>query len=251
MQEKLEHNNKLLESDLNNNQIDSFEHELRDLCIQLELQIDYDPSLSQSETIYAMLQSIKFSLTGNTLDKSLDPFNDSREHQKAVCEFLSEIDEAQERVLDISQKLECETICRKTSEIQCVASEEALASAKEKITTLEQVIKDMGEQVKCLESNLESAQDQKRCLEQCIREKDSSAQKIAKDAKDIETHLHQAKYQHQKSELKYERASSEIESCQKLAIELKTILIEKVSTFIICHGLLSVFHVFLMETITC
>ena len=122
---------------------------------------------------------------------SASTLNDSNGHELEVSEFLSEIEEAKQRVEDMSFKLESEAAGRMQSEMQHAAGAEALASANDKIATLEERIGEMED-----------------------RHRKKAIELLA---------------QRRKSELKYERAQSEIESCQKLAIQLKTSIIEKVS----------------------
>ena len=100
----------------------------------------------------------------------------------------------------MSHNLDSEEIFRKQSEMQCIAGKEVLTNGKKQTTSLEQRIRDM----------------------------DLSAQLKSKDTKDLETHLQQVKGQQRKSELKFEGAQTEIASCQKLAIELKTMIFDKV-----------------------
>ena len=220
MQERLEHQNNLIESDLKNNQLVSVEHELRDLCIQLEAHDVLDSSLSQSESISAMLQMVKMAVTNK---------NDLKEESDSVCEFLSEIEEAQQRVVEMSQQLEKETFCRKQSETQCVAGEAALAEAKETINSLEEDKREREADMKKLENEQES-------IKQRIIELDEYALSKTKEAKDLASQLEQVTNQQRKSELKWEQASSEIESCQEYLLELKSTLIEKVCAALLCDN---------------
>ncbi|KAL9189780.1 hypothetical protein ACHAXT_009455 [Thalassiosira profunda] len=167
--------------------LNAVEHELRDLCIQLDAPTPQDSDLSQHNAIHEMLQSLR-RLQERSI-ASANTLNDSNGHELEVSEFLSEIEEAKQRVEDMSFKLESEAAGRMQSEMQHAAGAEALASANDKIATLEERIGEM---------------------EDCHRKK--AIELLA---------------QRRKSELKYERAQSEIESCQKLAIQLKTSIIEK------------------------
>ena len=173
--------------------MNTVEHELRDLCILFEVQTVQDVSLSQnediqlcesqSESIHSMLQSLKMKQSSKP-EQSSDPLNDSRDHQNTICELLSEIDHAKKKVGDMSYKLESEVICRKQSEMECFAGQEALAWAKKQIQTLEQRLRDVEE----------------------------SSHLKTHEAKVLETQLQQVKGQQKKSEAKYERALTEIES---------------------------------------
>lgn len=133
---------------------------------------------------------------GGKADQHSDPLYDSGEHQHDVCDLLSEIEEAKQKVVDMDRK-------RKQSKMQCIAKEEDLAVAKDKIATLEDRIRAM----------------------------DEYAQLKSTEANDMKSHLQQIKSKLRKMELKHENAQSEIESCQKLIIELKTVIIEKVRQF--------------------
>ena len=86
----------------------------------------------------------------------------------------------------MNHTLENEVLCRKQSEIQCIAREESLAWAKKQIQSLEQRIQDM----------------------------DETCQLKIREVKDLETQLQQVKGQQHKSESKYEQALIEIESCK-------------------------------------
>ena len=120
----------------------------------------------------------------------------SDEHQHDVCDLLSEIEDAKQKVVDMDRK-------RKQSKMQCIAKEEDLVVAKDKIASLEDRIRAM----------------------------DEYALLSSKKANDMESHLQQIRSKLRKMELKHESAQSEIESCQKLIIELKTVIIEKVRQF--------------------
>ena len=141
-------------------------------------------------------QTLENTEVGGKTDQHSDPLYDSKEHQHDVCDLLSEIEEAKQKVVDMDRK-------RKQSKMQCIAKEEDLVAAKDKIASLEDRIRAMEEygQLKTNEANY------------------------------MESHLQQVKSKHRKLELKYESAQSEIESCQKLLIELKTVIIEKVRHF--------------------
>lgn len=175
--------------------MNNVEHELRDLCIVLEVQTvqdlslsqseDIQPCESQSEAIHTMLQSLKTRVNAKA-EQNADPLNDSGDHQYMVCELLSEIDHAKKRVGEMDHTLENEVLCRKQSEMQCIAREESLAWAKKQIQSLEQRIQDM----------------------------DETCQLKIREVKDLETQLQQVKGQQHKSESKYERALIEIESCK-------------------------------------
>ena len=75
--------------------MNTVEHELRDLCIQLEVHaVQNFQGLSQCEAINEMLQSLKMNANTKSPDQNPDLLDDSREHQLAVSEFLTEIDQA-------------------------------------------------------------------------------------------------------------------------------------------------------------
>jgi len=239
MRERLEDHT----TSLNGSQVDEYqtvlnvlEYELRDLCIELEVQVVQACTVHQSESIHAMLQALKN--VKRKADSNSDPFNDSREHQSAVCELLSEIEEAKQRVVVMGEACESEAIRRKHTEMQYIAGEEALTAAREKIKTMEDRIREMDEnaqeksnEVKDYESQLHFLGGQQKLLEQRIKEMDENAQLNLAEAKDTEFHLQQVRTQYRKSQLKYERAQNEIEECQKLALDLKGRIIEKVRCY--------------------
>lgn len=107
----------------------------------------------------------------------------------------------------MSQKLENESRSRKESEIQCIASEEALATATDKIQSLEQRLEEMDDTALRQTNAIMDMESKHRALEMQLEE---------------------SKEQLRKSELKYEKSLNEIKSCQELAQELKIIIAEKV-----------------------
>ena len=215
--------------------MNTVEHELRDICIQVEAQVDCDSSLSQHEVIYNMLHSLKVAVSSsNVICDKTNLLSDSGDHE-LVCEFLSEIEEAKKKVLDLDHKLSSEFNCRKKYEMKCKSKEQMLVEAEEKITTLEKSIKVLDEtkliqtqEIKDVELELEHAQEKHDTLETSIKDLNDIAQSKSKEVKELEANLHRTRDNLRKSELNYEHAQSEIESCQSLAIELKTIIIEKV-----------------------
>ena len=222
--------------------INTLEHELRDLCIQMETAHVQESSLTQSEAIRVMLQSLKMSASSNCSNGSSDPLNDSGDHQLAVGELLCEIEEAKQRVVDMSHKLESESVCRKHSDMQRVAGESALAQAEAEISALQESLREIDEdsqikskELKTMELQLKEVHHKMDDLKMQIKETEGTAEMKANEAKDLESSLEQMNHQYKRSELKYERAQSEIESCQKLSVELKTKMIEKVSYCSVCN----------------
>jgi len=130
--------------------LNKIESDLRDLCIVLGvptgLQRDGTADQSQFGTIIALIHALRLFVSNfvaqmdsklNDSRDALDSINDSQEYQTAVGDFLSDIDEARERVLDIGARLEEETLCRKNSEQRVLDGEEALLAAKETISILQ------------------------------------------------------------------------------------------------------------------
>ena len=187
--------------------LNSIEHELRDVCIQLDAQIDQDNlSTSQPEVIYSMLQSLKMVVTSPS-DENMDLSNDSSAEHRLVCDLLSEIEEAKLRVVNMGHKLDRETSYRKKHEMQCQSKDHALIEAKDKINSLEQRIRNDDERSLIQSRAIKS-------LEKNVQDLNESA-KLAKDLQ-------------LKTQVNYEQAQREIDSCQTLVSELKTIIIEKV-----------------------
>lgn len=65
-------------------------------------------------------------------------------------------------------------------------------------------------------------------LEKKIRDMESTSASMTKETKHLKTQLREAKVQQLKSEQKYERALNEVESCQNLANQLKSLIHDKV-----------------------
>ena len=186
--------------------LNTIEHELRDVCIQLDAQIDQDNrSISQPEVIYDMLQSLKMAVT--TPDEKMDLSNDSGAEHRLVSDLLSEIEEAKLRVVNMGHKLDRETSYRKKHEMQCESKDHALHEAEDKIKSLEQRMRN----------------DDQRLLIQSQQIKT-----LEKNVQDSNESVQHAKHLHLKTQVKYEQAQTEIDSCQTLINELKTSIIEKV-----------------------
>lgn len=130
--------------------MDKIESDLRDLCIVLGvptgLQQDGTADQSQCGAIIALIHALRLFVSNfvaqmdsklNDSRDALDSINDSQEYQSAVIDFLSDIDEARERVLEIGAILEEEKLCRKNSDQQVLDGEEALLAAKETISALQ------------------------------------------------------------------------------------------------------------------
>ena len=99
-----------------------------------------------------------------------------------------------------------------------------------------------------MELQLKEVHHKTEDLEMQIKETEGTAEMKANEAKDMESSLEQMNHQYKRSELKYERAQSEIESCQKLAVELKTKMIEKVS-YCLCIATPSALIVLILDSI--
>lgn len=187
--------------------LNTIEHELRDMCIQLDARIDQDTlSISQTEVIYGMLQSLKMAVTSPS-DEKMDLSNDSGAEQRLVSDLLSEIEEAKLRVVNMGHKLDRETSYRKKHEMQCESKDHALNEAEDKIKSLEQRMRNDGERLLIQSQQIKS-------LEKNVQDSNESAK--------------QAKHLQLKTQVNYEQAQTEIDSCQTLISELKTIVIEKV-----------------------
>ena len=122
-----------------------------------------------------------------------------------MIKFTKEKNEKNE---EFFKKGENDTAIREEFDKLCTDGEMVVASAYEQVTRIEK-------------------------LKRLIAESEISLQSKSKEIYDLETRLLQMEDQQKKSELKYEQAKAEIESCQNLAIELKKIIINKVRIIIL------------------
>ena len=157
--------------------MNTIEHELRDICIQLDVQINQDDSessLSQPEVIHCMLQSLNVTVASGTLNPKSDAILHDDGDDLLVDDFLSEIEQAKQRVEHLGHK-------RKHYKYESKSRGQTIEDAAKTIKDLEEQIKVMDEtalmkiqKIKDIESQFEQAQQEKQALE--VRVNDLSEQ---------------------------------------------------------------------------
>eukprot|EP00970_Alexandrium_tamarense_P016586 scaffold6887_cov188-Alexandrium_tamarense.AAC.7 len=112
--------------------VNSVDRELRELCMLFGLdEIEADTSSSKGEVINIMLQSLKLAVTAS-LQKQND-ISHSSTYSEGLRAFLLDIDDAKERVVDMSDKLQSETSTREELERRCNIGALDLAKAHERL----------------------------------------------------------------------------------------------------------------------
>ena len=159
------------------------EIELRDLSILYNVDMTgIEIIASKPELINAMLQTMKMSAVSMTSQKvDLDSTSDSQQ----IRDFLSDIDLAQNKVIDMNKQMQYTSRSRDEFE-------KLLAMEQKRTVALENAI-----------SNASMELESKSKM------------------------LTQTEEQYRKLHVKHENATAEIDQCQKLALELKRIIIEK------------------------
>ena len=159
------------------------EIELRDLSFLYNVDITGAERMApKPELINAILQTMKMSARNTSPQRiDLDTTSDSQQ----IKDFLSDINLAQNKVIDMNEHMECTSRSRD----EC-----------EKLLIIEQ------KRAKSLENTISSVSV----------ELDSKSKVLT-----------QTEEQYRKLQAKHENATAEIDQCQKLALELKRIIIEK------------------------
>ena len=256
--------------------LNKIESDLRDLCIVLGAptgpQRDGNADQSQFGTIIALIHALRLFVSNfvaqmdsklNDSRDALESINDSQEYQTAVGDFLSDIDEARERVLDIGARLEEETLCRKNSEQQVLDGEEALLAAKETISALQKeaqeksiIIDNLKMEINDIKMSIADHEEGKARLQDRIIASEESA--LASDTAcqitedelasvkqerdelvslvqsksllvtDLESQLAQSRCQLAKLEQKSQQMQIRLQSAQDLASELNLMIAQKV-----------------------
>jgi hypothetical protein len=188
----------------------------------------FQQKLDQISSLQSQLKNLN--MNRKYLNEESDPFRESRD-DLAVYDLMSEIKVANQRMEEMSRKLDSEASHRSMSEMKCKTVSTALIDANERIATMENQIREMEEhallqsnEIKELETYVDATRNQ-------ISEISANAQSKSQEAKDMETHLEQVEIQKRKLELQHERSLAEVESSQKHSKDLTAMIIDKVNRF--------------------
>lgn len=133
--------------------VNSVDRELRELCMLFGLdEIEADTSSSKGEVINIMLQSLKLAVTAS-LQKQND-ISHSSTYSEGLRAFLLDIDDAKDRVVDMSDKLQSETSTREELERRCNIGALDLAKAHERLAISDALVEVLNAAVVDLEQNL-------------------------------------------------------------------------------------------------
>ena len=169
--------------------MNTIEHELRDICIQLDVQINQDDSessLSQPEVIHCMLQSLNVTVASGTLNPKSDALLHDDGDDLLVDDFLSEIEQAKQRVEHLGHK-------RKHYKYESKSRGQTIEDAAKTIKDLEEQIKVMDEtalmkiqKIKNIESQFEQAQQEKQALEVRVNDLSEQSQTLEEQIKVVD-----------------------------------------------------------------
>ncbi|KAL3769672.1 hypothetical protein ACHAW5_005739 [Stephanodiscus triporus] len=184
----------------------------------------FQQKVDQISSLQSELKNLN--MNRNYLNEEIDPFRESRD-DLAVYDLMSEIKVANQRMEEMSRKLDSEASHRTMSEMICKTVSTALIDANERIATMENQIREMEEHALLQSNEIKELETYVDVTRNQISAIGVNAQSKSKQAKDMEMHLEQVEIQKRKLELLHERSIAEVESSQKHSIDLTAMIIEK------------------------